>query len=323
MIRIIAIFVFVAISVVTIPACDDTVEPDDIPPDVYITYPMNNSTVSEIALITCMALDNDGIDNVTLYVDGYSLYQDGSEPYELFWNTIGYETGTSHTIIVRASDKTGNKADSEPVVLVVDNSMSAPRPVTLRPVEYFDGTYHLSWTTSPDEDFYSYTVFEAFERDMVEKTIVISSTVVTDTTCVATGIGISDTRYYQVVVADTLGLETSGNIMMGSSNNTIAYYPLDGNAVDASGNGLDGVVRNCQATEDRNGSPASALFFDGTNDRVTFSDHPELSLTGHLTICFWMRPDGDTESTQTIINCQKWGESFDTNAPYSISIPAP
>lgn len=47
----------------------------------------------------------------------------------------------------------------------------------------------------------------------------------------------------------------------------IAYYLLDGNALDSSGNGNDGVLYgNPLITDDRFGNPGSALSFNGSDD---------------------------------------------------------
>ena len=51
----------------------------------------------------------------------------------------------------------------------------------------------------------------------------------------------------------------------GLTNGLVAYYPLDGNANDASGHGLNGVAFNISPTTDRFGTPSAALSFQGNN----------------------------------------------------------
>ena len=56
-------------------SCEDKREEDTTPPTVTITSPQNNSEVSEIVSITCMASDNEGIERVELWVNGASNCQ--------------------------------------------------------------------------------------------------------------------------------------------------------------------------------------------------------------------------------------------------------
>ncbi|MEL6821613.1 MAG: LamG-like jellyroll fold domain-containing protein, partial [Calditrichota bacterium] len=62
----------------------------------------------------------------------------------------------------------------------------------------------------------------------------------------------------------------------------IAHYPLDGNAVDVTGNGHDGTLFGTNPTTDRFGNPSSALDFDGIDDYVamdTLDFFPQLSIS--------------------------------------------
>ena len=57
----------------------------------------------------------------------------------------------------------------------------------------------------------------------------------------------------------------------------IAYYPLNGNADDVSGNGNNGSIFEATLTTDRFGNANSAYSFDGINDYISIPDTPELS----------------------------------------------
>jgi len=50
----------------------------------------------------------------------------------------------------------------------------------------------------------------------------------------------------------------------------VAYYPLNGNALDVSGNGRDGTIIGASATSDRYGNSNAAMGFDG-NDYIVAS----------------------------------------------------
>ena len=58
--------------------------------------------------------------------------------------------------------------------------------------------------------------------------------------------------------------------LLGDNGNLVAYYPFSGNASDQSGGGHNGVVRGATLTSDRFGHPASAYYFDGTDDIIVF-----------------------------------------------------
>jgi hypothetical protein len=62
----------------------------------------------------------------------------------------------------------------------------------------------------------------------------------------------------------------------------IAYYMLDGNALDSSGNGNDGTLYgNPLITEDRYGNPGNALFFNGNDDYMIaeIGNHDPIALS--------------------------------------------
>lgn len=117
---------FLTIVVLTIFtfSCDkNSLKPeDDIPPNVTITSPVSGITVKELVTITCISTDNKKVSKVELWINGeYSGVFDESEPYKLEWNTSTYENGT-YTITIRSFDSSENVTDSEPIILILDNS---------------------------------------------------------------------------------------------------------------------------------------------------------------------------------------------------------
>jgi multidrug transporter EmrE-like cation transporter len=69
----------------------------------------------------------------------------------------------------------------------------------------------------------------------------------------------------------------------------VAYFPFNGNASDASGNGNSGTVYGATLTNDRYSVPNSAYFFDGASSYILVSNSPSLSLT-NITISLWVKP---------------------------------
>jgi gliding motility-associated-like protein len=66
----------------------------------------------------------------------------------------------------------------------------------------------------------------------------------------------------------------------------LAYYPFNGNANDATGNGLNGTVNNAQPTADRFGNPNSAYYFDGSSSNIIVHDNGKLS-SSSFTIAYY------------------------------------
>ncbi|MFL2923205.1 MAG: LamG-like jellyroll fold domain-containing protein, partial [Limisphaerales bacterium] len=69
----------------------------------------------------------------------------------------------------------------------------------------------------------------------------------------------------------------------------VAYYPFDGDAKDASGNGNDGETNNTSFGPNRFGQQASAALFDGISDYVEISDAQTLQVN-NFSISLWVLP---------------------------------
>ncbi|MBF0102330.1 MAG: SUMF1/EgtB/PvdO family nonheme iron enzyme [Desulfobacterales bacterium] len=62
-------------------------------------------------------------------------------------------------------------------------------------------------------------------------------------------------------------------------NGLIAYYPFDGNANDASGNGHDGTVVGASLTYDRFGAANRAYLFDGQDDYIDLGNSKDFQMS--------------------------------------------
>jgi len=71
------------------------------------------------------------------------------------------------------------------------------------------------------------------------------------------------------------------------TDNLVAFYPFNGDADDASGNGHDGVLYGPVPTFDRFGNATSAYRFDGSNDYISISSFP--LLTADFSYCAWVK----------------------------------
>lgn len=71
------------------------------------------------------------------------------------------------------------------------------------------------------------------------------------------------------------------------TNGLIAYYPFNGDAIDGTGNGHDGVVVNATLIADRFGNPASAYGFDGATTMIVVTNSSDLQPFGDFTVSVW------------------------------------
>jgi len=84
----------------------------------------------------------------------------------------------------------------------------------------------------------------------------------------------------------------------------VVHWELDGNGLDASGNGHDGTVTGALPAEDRFGSSNNALQFDGIDDVFEVPDFHDWD--DQISISAWVNVQGWTSENATII--EKHGE---------------
>ena len=99
----------------------------------------------------------------------------------------------------------------------------------------------------------------------------------------------------------------------------VAYYPLNGNASDLSGNGNNGVVSGPIPTADRHGSPNSAMLFDGVDDMITIASSPSLHPLNQLTIAFWFRTDSMHDNYLSVLQKSGPGQNL-SNREYVVHL---
>src|SRR5664279_2298442 len=88
----------------------------------------------------------------------------------------------------------------------------------------------------------------------------------------------------------TLGLLTlTASAQSWITSGLVAWYPFNGNANDASGNGNNGVVYNATLTTDRFGNANSAYDFNGSSSYVDIPQNGILNgLITNFTLSAWI-----------------------------------
>jgi len=72
----------------------------------------------------------------------------------------------------------------------------------------------------------------------------------------------------------------------------MAYYPFNGNANDASGNGNNAVFNNASLTNDRFGNPNSAYSFNGIDNYIRVPNASAINPIGQISLCVFVKPMG-------------------------------
>jgi len=197
---------------------------DEVPPSVFILSPADDSTVSQIVTINCLASDNEKISFLELYIDLNSTgKKDKSFPYSFEWYTNSQEVGIIHSIAVRAYDNSGNYKDSDTINVIVDNSNWIRNEIELNQIIYTNNNFFISWPVNMDYDFVSYSLYESFESDMLSENLIYTTNSRTDTAFNVSGIALNELRYYRLKVAYLNNINSLSQICSASSYPKIIF----------------------------------------------------------------------------------------------------
>jgi Tol biopolymer transport system component len=94
-------------------------------------------------------------------------------------------------VVIVACDKLVTKDDPQPTA------------IELNPIICHDSTFTISWPASEDDDFKSYTLYEALVEDLSDEDAVFESSERQDTNCTRSELVDGLTYYYRLVVANT------------------------------------------------------------------------------------------------------------------------
>jgi hypothetical protein len=95
------------------------------------------------------------------------------------------------------------------------------------------------------------------------------------------------TDIYRNTVSSSNALLTLNGVDSGIWYGLVGYYPFNGNANDASGNGNNGVANGATLTTDRFGNANSAYEF-GNSSSISFTNPPDINPLGSFAYSFWI-----------------------------------
>ncbi|MBC8401669.1 MAG: PD40 domain-containing protein [Candidatus Marinimicrobia bacterium] len=201
--------------------CENPEEPDTTPPTVSIASHTSGQTVFEIETIQVSTNDNEGISKVEFYIDDSLMFSDTESPYQYNWNTTHYQNGSQHIVKVISFDTSDNSTESQPIMLIVDNTNSFPQPVNIITVSYNQSEMEITWGKSKDHDFFSYELLTS-DNETGIKSLIESFYNIDDTLYVLTEFDLTTPLWLWVSVTDTFGYSTYGE-----SYSVVEYPPTE------------------------------------------------------------------------------------------------
>jgi hypothetical protein len=93
---------------------------------------------------------------------------------------------------------------------------------------------------------------------------------------------------YGGLTVDSIGLEVR-DLSITQTGDLVAFYPFNGNANDASGQGHHGTVNSAQLVNDRFGHPNAAYSFNGINSSIVVPNDSGLNFQNSVSVNFWMK----------------------------------
>lgn len=110
------------------------------------------------------------------------------------------------------------------------------------------------------------------------------------------------TKQLKYLVIALLPLVLGNAAQAGLKDGLMAYYPLDGDVSDASGNGNHGVIHGDVTTVAGFDKTGKAMHI-GAGGYVSVPDSPTLnSTTGKITVAFWIKPSATTVTWAPILH---------------------
>lgn len=203
----ITFLVFILFSFFIVNSCRNPSEPTEESPKISITSHAYGDTVSGIVDIQCELSGNINILQIELWVNGrYQFLSDTSQPLVLNWYTKDLIDGP-YEIEIRILDSDSIQYFSDPITLIVDNSMFRPNPVNILSVTYNKTEMKVVWNKSDAGDFSYYSVHHYIPGHSQPYIPDIYS--INDTTVTITDFNPVVENWFGVIVHDSTGYQSS------------------------------------------------------------------------------------------------------------------
>ena len=271
-------------------SCED--EAVDTPPGVSNVTSVDY-TVTEMTVQWEQSTDEDFQD----YKVFYATSEDGEQELVATYTDI---STTSHSIsefnatienwfFVQVTNTAGLTTMGTGMTNAIDSPPTAP---VLDPIVFEDGYFMIEWSMNYDDDFKSYTLYESESVDMANQ-IEIYSTENRTNSYHQLNVVNWKRYYYQVVVSDSLGLQSLSNVEMG--NGSPDGYVLE----DENGNELfrefEGAAYGSVSLAVGETLELSVHFLDSEGNLLDVNNCHEVVISGYDASIVFLEVEGDDE----------------------------
>ena len=120
-----------------------------------------------------------------------------------------YDPTQENWFKVKVTDFWGLNSTGSGMTNEINNPPIQPE---LYPIVYENDSFTITWSQNNDDDFQSYKLYESLSEDMSNDTLIYETDNRTDTTFIKI---VQNFRFYQIVVEDVWGLQSTSNIEVG------------------------------------------------------------------------------------------------------------
>ena len=172
--------------------------------------PLDSSLVSEITSVLGQASDDDSVQYVELYIDSVSTGDiDTIAPYVFPWNTTELLDSSIHVLELYAEDQSGNGIKSDPIQVIVDNSLSKPEPSEIKSISYSKTLMEILFNRSLEPDFSHYEILNSLSEEGQKNSLGIYTNI-NDTLIEVESFNPIDSVWYWLKISDVYGYSTTG-----------------------------------------------------------------------------------------------------------------
>ena len=262
--------------------CKDEI--DSSPPLVAVTFPTELWNVSEVVLVEGIASDNDSVKYVELWIDSLATgIIDSTSPYHFFWNTTIYLDSSLHSITLFAEDQSQNTSKSDPVIVVVNNSLSSPVGLEINSISYSKTIMEILYRSSVEDDFNNYELLFSESEEGLKNSLGTFSNR-SDTLIQIFDFNPSSPSWYWLKITDIYGYSTigPGYYILDSSPEPVSLEKINfnNNIFNISwtiNNELDFESYSIYQSQNKDMSESSKIF-EFNQKNITSTDHQNIEI---------------------------------------------
>lgn len=245
--------------------------------------------------------ESETIDLSVLREDGSAFVNETGIPIPIYNSFDQIMIGETQGDGIRYGNQAQIRVDDIVVNAGPDGGGESPEPPTDLQATAGDGQVDLTWNPSGSSSPAGYNVYRSTSSfSDISNATKLNGSLLSDANYTDRDVTNGTEYFYRVTGVDSDGNESSPSGEVSTvpreadvEEGLIAYYPFNGDAEDATGNGNDGTVNGATLTTDRSGNPEKAYDFDGNDDYIDLQDGAVETEAG--SVCAWFLARSTTE----------------------------